>query len=73
MMWSMLTGNEVACTCLYMYSAVDVSLSKGMSFGIMFPGDHKLKYVQVFLTTQLESDNWRKRTTTWRMNSQPTP
>ena len=26
-----------------------------------------------FLTTQLESDNWRKRTTTWRMNSQPTP
>ena len=26
-----------------------------------------------FLTTQLESDNWRKRTTTWRLNSQPTP
>ena len=24
-MWSMLTGNEVACTCLHMYSAVDVS------------------------------------------------
>ena len=38
MMLSMLTGNEVACTCLYMYSAaVDVSLP-------MFPGDHKLKY-----------------------------
>ena len=30
-MWSMLTGNEVACTCLYMYSAGDVSLSRGMS------------------------------------------
>ena len=27
-MWSMLTGNEVACTCLYMYSAVDVGTSK---------------------------------------------
>ena len=26
-----------------------------------------------FLTTQLESDNWRKRTTTWCLNSQPTP
>ena len=26
-----------------------------------------------FLTTQLESGNWRKRTTTWRLNSQPTP
>ena len=24
-MWSMLTGNEVACTCPYMYSAGDVS------------------------------------------------
>ena len=24
-MWSMLTGNEVACTCLHMHSAVDVS------------------------------------------------
>ena len=24
-MWSMLTGNEVACTCLYMYSAGNVS------------------------------------------------
>ena len=29
-MWSMLTGNEVACTCLYMYSAGDVGTSKGM-------------------------------------------
>ena len=29
-MWSMLTGNEVACTCLYMHSAVDVGTSKGM-------------------------------------------
>ena len=28
--WSMLTGSEVACTCLYMYSAVDVGTSKGM-------------------------------------------
>ena len=26
--WSMLTGSEVACTCLYMYSAVDVGTSK---------------------------------------------
>ena len=29
-MWSMLTGDEVTCTCLYMHSAGDVSLSKGM-------------------------------------------
>ena len=29
-MWSMLTGNEVACTCLYMYSAGDVGTFKGM-------------------------------------------
>ena len=29
-MWSMLTGNEVACTCLYMYSAGDVCTSKRM-------------------------------------------
>ena len=29
-MWSMLTGSEVACTCLYMHSAVDVSLSNRM-------------------------------------------
>ena len=29
--------------------------------------------VEAFLTTQLESDNWRKRTTTWRLNLQPTP
>ena len=29
-MWSMVTGNEVACTCLYMYSAGDVGTSKGM-------------------------------------------
>ena len=29
-MWSMLTDNEVACTCLYMYSAGDVGTSKGM-------------------------------------------
>ena len=29
-MCSMLTGNEVACTSLYMYSAVDVGTSKGM-------------------------------------------
>ena len=29
-MWSMLTGNEVACACLYMYSAGDVSTFKGM-------------------------------------------
>ena len=28
--WSMLTGNEVACTCPYMYSAWDVCTSKGM-------------------------------------------
>ena len=28
---------------------------------------------QAFLTTQLESGSWRKRTTTWRLNSQPTP
>ena len=28
--WSMLTGSEVACTCLYMYSAVDVGTSKTM-------------------------------------------
>ena len=27
---------------------------------------------QAFLTTQLESGNWRKRTTTWHLNSQPT-
>ena len=26
---------------------------------------------KAFLTTQLESGNWRKRTTTWRLNSQP--
>ena len=26
-----------------------------------------------FLTTQLESGNGRKRTTSWRLNSQPTP
>ena len=29
-MWSMLTGNEVACTCPYMYSAGDVGTFKGM-------------------------------------------
>ena len=29
-MWSMLTGNAVACTCPYMYSAGDVGTSKGM-------------------------------------------
>ena len=29
-MWNMLTGNEVACTCLYMHSAVNVGTSKGM-------------------------------------------
>ena len=29
--------------------------------------------VQAFPTTQLERGNWRKRTTTWRLNSQPTP
>ena len=29
-MWSMLTGSEAACTCLYMYSAVDVGTSKGI-------------------------------------------
>ena len=29
-MWSMLTGSEVTCTCLYMHSAVDVGTSKGM-------------------------------------------
>ena len=29
-MWDMLTGNEVACSCLYMHSAVDVCTSKGM-------------------------------------------
>ena len=29
-MWSMLTGNEVACSCLHMHSAVDVCTSKGM-------------------------------------------
>ena len=29
-MWSMLTGNEVACTCLYMHSAGDVGTFKGM-------------------------------------------
>ena len=28
-MWSMLTGGEVACTCPYMYSAGDVSDSIG--------------------------------------------
>ena len=28
---------------------------------------------QALLTTQLESGNWRNRTTTWRLNSQPTP
>ena len=43
-MWSMLTGNEVACTCLYMYSSGGVNLSKGMLCGTMFPGDHELKY-----------------------------
>ena len=30
-------------------------------------------YIQSFLTTQFESGNWRKRTTTWRLNSQPIP
>ena len=34
---------------------------------------HNLCTVQAFLTTQLESGNWRKRTTTWRLNLQPTP
>ena len=29
-MWSMLTGNEAACTCLYMHSVGDVGTSKGM-------------------------------------------
>ena len=29
-MWSMLTGNEVACTSLYMYSAEGVRTSNGM-------------------------------------------
>ena len=29
--------------------------------------------VQAFLTTQLESGNQRKRTMTWRLNSQPMP
>ena len=29
-MWSMLTGDEVACACLYMNSAVDVGTFKGM-------------------------------------------
>ena len=29
-MWSMLTGNEVACTCLYMYLAGGVGTSTGM-------------------------------------------
>ena len=28
--------------------------------------------VQAFQTTQLEKGNWRKRTTTWHLNSQPT-
>ena len=27
-MWSMMTGNEVACSCLHMHSAVDVCLCK---------------------------------------------
>ena len=30
MMWSMLTSNEVACTCLHMYSSGDVGTFKGM-------------------------------------------
>ena len=29
--------------------------------------------VQAFLTTQLESGNWRKKNMAWRLNSQPTP
>ena len=31
---------------------------------------YELSY-KLLLTTQLESGNWRKRTTTWRLNSQP--
>ena len=44
MMWSMLTGNEVACTCLYMYSAVDVGTSKECCVCYKCHGDDELEY-----------------------------